>query len=857
MTTTQFTINGRDIHTDQGDANTFKGFGYLNCNNSSRLLLDYKWEHPKAYQALLQILFGGPHPVMRMLKVELGADANTSSGTEPSAKRSTSGPADVRRGVGFQLIADAKKIQPDLMTSILRWAEPGWLKAAWRSVRTDDPDRRVPAQAYEAMYQYYKQTIIAAWQTYGYLFDYIDPDRNETRHPMVTFIKWFAERLRNDHDSFPAGFPVARYNAIKLIAADQNTDTDFGDMMLADPALRAAVPAVGYHYRTSDGADQPFTQLADTYHNEVWYSEGVGPMTAGRLRQQDTRGIGIGGTQSSLDIANRLIKSYAQSRRSLYIFQPALAGFYPGVRYAHKELIVAQTPWSGYYRVDNISLQVMKHFSDFAVAGWNVQTQGRSWRYIASATASQAEGTENLSQPLGAPSYMTLAAPDGSDVSTVFVNDSDEAQVYTVTLADLPAAQKPFYLWETRGAETAGEAYDAHVKQCRGTVAVANGQYTVTIPAHSVITVTTLDRRADQAVVYHRLTAAAADAPLYEDPHHGVLFQDDYSYAEMPADYLVQRGGAPRYTTDLGGAFEVEKGALVQQITEAERALDWEYSCPPNFTIGDDRWENYSVRLGFTFDLATRQNSTAGNYVALGVREQNDFDGAVQAAPYGIRLEPDGHYLFWDQGRTVQQHWQADFDPTRDHELQLTAANNLITVQLDGHAIVRYLAGNHPALSGRVKVGTGYYRTAYHYLIVSRVPGYQTMSQTRWDDLDPRLVFVGDWHREANQDSKNWERSLSWATANADHPASLQFSFTGTGFVLIGGGNPPDCRLNVYADGVLVRPLAAPLRAAEKQPNLILAGLPSGQHEVTVEVAQGTYTLDAVEFITEAENTHD
>lgn len=38
--TTTFTITGRDIHTDQGDANTFKGFGYLNCNNSSRLLLD-------------------------------------------------------------------------------------------------------------------------------------------------------------------------------------------------------------------------------------------------------------------------------------------------------------------------------------------------------------------------------------------------------------------------------------------------------------------------------------------------------------------------------------------------------------------------------------------------------------------------------------------------------------------------------------------------------------------------------------------------------------------------------------------------------------------------------------------------
>lgn len=848
--TTTFTINGRDIHTDQGDANTFKGFGYLNCNNSSRLLLDYKWQQPEAYQAVLHILFGGPHPLMRMLKVELGADANTSSGTEPSPKRSAVEPADVRRGVGFQLIADAKKIQPDLMTSILRWAEPGWLKADWRNVRTDDPDARVPEAAFEPMYQYYKQTIIAAWQTYGYLFDYIDPDRNETRHPMVRFIKWFAQRLRTDNEGFPEGFPVAQYQAIKLIAADQNTDTNFGDMMLADPALRAAVPAVGYHYRTSDGDNQPFTQLADTYHHEVWYSEGVGPMTAGRLRQQDTRGIGIGGTQSALDIANRLIKSCAQSRRSFYIFQPALAGFYPGVRYAHKELIVAQTPWSGYYQVDNIGLQVMKHFSDFAVAGWNRQTNGQSWRYITSATASAAAGTENLSQPAGAPSYMTLAAPDGADVSTIFVNDTDQKQTYTVILTDLPAAHKPFNIWETRGTDAPEEDYDAHVKQLIGTAPVTDGRYTVTIKPHAVVTVTTLDRSADPAVVYHRLTAAAADTPLYEDPHHGILFQDDYSYADMPAAYLADRGGAPRYTTDLGGAFEVAGGKLVQQITEAERALDWEYSCPPNFTIGDDHWENYSVRLGFAFDLTTQQNSTDGNFIALGIREQNDFDGDVMAAPYGLRLTTAGHYEFWDQGRIVQQHWQGDFDPTTDHELQITGNANLITVQLDGQEIVRYLATEQPALSGRVKVGTGYYHTAITNLIVQQVPGQVTMSTTRWDDLDPRLTFVGNWQREANRDSKNWERSLSVGQASAQTPTSVQFAFAGTGFVLIGGGNR-DALLNIYVDGGPVQILATPLPTAEKQPNLMVPGLPAARHEVTVEVARGTYTLDAVEFITE------
>ncbi len=106
---------------------------------------------------------------MRMLKVELGSDSNTSCGTEPAPQRAADEPANVARGMGFQLIADAKKIQPDLKTCMLRWAEPGFLRPSWRQVKSDDPDEKVPTEAFEAMYQYYKQTVIAAWQAYGYL----------------------------------------------------------------------------------------------------------------------------------------------------------------------------------------------------------------------------------------------------------------------------------------------------------------------------------------------------------------------------------------------------------------------------------------------------------------------------------------------------------------------------------------------------------------------------------------------------------------------------------------------------------------------------------------------------------------
>lgn len=102
-------IDGHKLQLEQNEANTIKGFGLLSCNNTSRLLMDYKWEQPKVYQQVLQHLFGGKQPLMHMLKIELGSDSNTSCGTEPAPQRAADEPVNVARGMGFQLIADAKK----------------------------------------------------------------------------------------------------------------------------------------------------------------------------------------------------------------------------------------------------------------------------------------------------------------------------------------------------------------------------------------------------------------------------------------------------------------------------------------------------------------------------------------------------------------------------------------------------------------------------------------------------------------------------------------------------------------------------------------------------------------------------
>ncbi|MCH4163187.1 MAG: glycosyl hydrolase [Lentilactobacillus diolivorans] len=850
MNETNFVIDGNQLDTNALNANTFKGFGYLSCNNSSRLLLDYKWEHQDSYHQILQILFGGKHPLMRMLKVEMGDDANTSSGTEPATMRSADDQANVRRGAGFQLIADAKAIQPELKTCVLRWGEPGFLRKRWFNVKTTDPNNQVDDQAYEPMYQWYKKTIIAAYQEYGYLIDYVDPDRNETKHPMTKWIKWFANRIANDQSEFPSGFPIDAYQRIKLIAADENYETDFGDSMIADKDLRIKVPAVGFHYNTNDGRHKPFTKLADYFNHEVWYSEGIAPMTFGKYRVKASNGDGIGGVQSGLDVANRLIKSYVESRRSLYIFQPAVSAYYPGVNYSHKELIAASRPWSGYFAVDNVGLQCMKHFSDFAKAGWDDEN---AWRYLTSACDSGVGGTENLDHRTTAPSYMTLMAPDKSNYSVIMVNDSGEPRTYRIQIKNVGRQlNQKLTVWQSIGPKDAADSYDSQMKQIRETITPIDGRAKITVNPHSIVTATTLELTHDDEVVYHRLQSTHDDYTLGINNDQGILYEDDFQYQDYPKNYLKSRGGTPRYTADQGGAFEVVnrngKNVMVQQITEKQRALDWEYSFAPNLTFGDDKWTDYVVDVSMKFDDQTLQNSPTGNYFGIGLNEMTDVKGRLESAPYVFKLFTDGSCQLIKDDRIVELGYVDSLDVSQYHHVSFSDDGNQLKASVDGKIVFNYVDTDNPHFSGRVKLGSGYYHTQINQISVRKIHQNGPLISRRFDNLDDGLVYTGNWEHVCGLGNTKWNRTLSYGQPAVDNSTAVAFDFTGTGFSLIGTQESVS-HLQVVVDGTILHWNYQPQKGGERSENTIITGLSVGKHHVQVTVIAGKYTLDAIDTI--------
>ena len=106
-------------------------------------------------------------------------------------------------------------------------------------------------------------------------------------------------------------------------------------------------------------------------------------------------------------LADSFINAFTGSRRTHYIFQPAIGSFYEGIQYGHKELLSARDPWSGYIHYDP-ALYMIAHFSQFAVTGWEDTdpSQNEIWRVITGATSGSFGSSDNEHQTAGRESQL-------------------------------------------------------------------------------------------------------------------------------------------------------------------------------------------------------------------------------------------------------------------------------------------------------------------------------------------------------------------------------------------------------------------------------------------------------------------
>ena len=844
------TLNGSEVEAAAKNVNgwTYKGLGMLNGNATSNLLLDYKAENPQAYWAMMQYLFGSEdgYPLFSNIKMEMGNDGNNSTGAEACTMRYENEDADASRSPGFVMAADAKKINPNVKVSILRWEYPNWVKA-----KADGDEK------YAAIYKWYKETIFDAYEKYGYVIDYIDPDKNETRNPDGEIIKYFAKALKSE-DQFPDYFTeeaIAAYHNIKIVASDENKTLNIVPLMLRDSDVYDAVDAIGFHYRTN--ATDDYIKMADVNDKEVWYSEGCATFGYSELQENKTTEYGantIGGYQSPLALLDSIPNAFVGSRRTMYMFQPAIGSFYEGIQYGHKELLSARDPWSGYIHYDPV-LYMLAHITQFAKTGWENDTNTNGiWRVLPNATFASFGASDNEHATAGIDgnaSYMTLAAPDKKDFSTVFINNTRNEKTFAIKVADdMDISVKALHVWTTVTDSYLQKGEDA---------AIENGIATITVPAYSVVTATTLDTtparfptEKDDGDYIQTGTRSVLDTDSTgknADTTDDYLYADNFEYVEEGKvagynvttgeetlqDYIVSRGNEPRYMLDTHGAWIVEDGRLKQ---ENESSVNQWNGGDPATIVGDWRWMDYSASIDVTLP-----NAEADRYERLTIRAQTGMNW--NNSGYTLEINGAGSWKLFRIGTQVANGTVAK-NAEGKYNLKLIGLGSTVYAYINDVRVAKYNDAN-PMLSGRVKISSNWKQVYADDLEVKTVKGGIPYATAMIDGQDDGVKYEGNWtiNNPGGGSADNWYRTIS-SSSTAD--ASFTFTANGNGFAIM-GGNDGSAVIDVYVDGQLKAENAATKAAPTRGETYILSDLAAGNHTIKVVLKSGTLKVDALNTI--------
>lgn len=778
-------------------------------NNSSRLFLDYKSQNPKQYQELLKLIFGDKGCAVQHLKIEMGADINSSSGTEPCTMRTPDEKADVTRGAGFILAADAKKVNPNLTLDMLWWGEPLWIE---RENGLKSGAQLPKEKIYENRYLWYRENLVAAYETFELKFDFVSATQNE-RGWDPDWIIYLSNHLKADNKA-PYDF-----SKIKIVAGDEVCTWNQANLMADNKEVFDAVDVIGSHY--TYWSNETVQKLREN-GKEVWMSEGSSPMGyAKSVSRYDGNGSGLNGLNGVLDVANRIITMYAAGKMTLYEFQPVVAAYYDGVTYCHKQLISAQTPWSGYYELDPGFFMTL-HFSRFIKRGWLMLDD-----------ASYADGhAAGDGHALGGARYSCLSAcnPKTGDWSSIITNTTENPIEYTFELKD---DDKNLWLYETTSWKKSDSLKKSPAK-------IKDKLCKIIIKPNSIVTLSTLNINPLEEALKLSSVSEKNDEVL------ALPYEDNFSYSD---DFLSARGGAPLYTTDEGGAFEVveENGQkiLQQKILLENKAREWGASPDPVTNLGDDRWFNYSVQIEGRFDP---DDLSEKNYIGIGGRYNLPDSGKN-----GIwfKLQANGKWDLMRNSQSVKNgnietlskddKWQKEW-----HKLSLSFEGMTISALIDDVKVCDFELGLGEKVSlqgaGRAAIYSAYRKNYYKNLKIT--PLGEKYYITRFDNLDSCFTYDDKtpWEHSLMDSFKCYKRTVS----KGQKGSSFTLTFSGSAFILT-GNSEKGAGIKVTLDGKEYEIIKVG-KTGNREALYYSGDLKEGKHKAEITILAGSLNLDGAEI---------
>ena len=417
------------VQVDRADTGRiFDGIGAISGGGgNSRLLIDYP---VKQRNQILDYLFRpGYGASLQILKLEIGGDANSTDGSEPSVEHAR-GVVDCNAGYEFWLAEQAKLRNPKIKLYGLAWAAPGWIDNGnfW------SPD----------MVQYL-MTWMGCARSHGLTIDYLG-GWNERG-----FNKTWYENL---HATL-----AAKHYATAVVGDDSGWDV--AKAMSKDPAFAKAVDIIGVHYSCEggDGGNANSchsTQDAIDMKKPLWDSENGS--------QDDNSGAG--------PLIRAITRGYLDAKMTAFLNWPLIAAITSNLPYPTTGLMVAGQPWSGHYSVGQ-SLWITAHVTQFAQPGW--QFLNHASGYL---------GNERTNG-----SYISLRSPNGTDCSTI-IETTTATVASTMTFNfGVSLAGKSLSVWATKLHSASTEDQFVHTTDLH---LDATGKSQLTLQPDYVYTVSTL-----------------------------------------------------------------------------------------------------------------------------------------------------------------------------------------------------------------------------------------------------------------------------------------------------------------------------------------------------------------------------